>query len=139
MTGKPSGRPTLGVSTLVWHDGRVLLVRRQRPPLKDLWSLPGGHLEFGERLVDAAAREVREETGIEVGELRQLEIVEIVGGSTERSDAYHYVLVVFGGRFLAGSVAAGDDAADARFVPREEFDRLPMTDDTRRIVTKRPE
>ena len=144
MTGKPfPARPGVGVSTLVWHDGRVLLVRRRRPPLQDLWSLPGGHVEFGERLADAARREVREETGIEVADLRQLEVVELMGGLADPLPAgqspYHYILVVFAARFAAGSVTAGDDAAAARFVAPTEFDELAMTDDTRRIVTRLPE
>jgi ADP-ribose pyrophosphatase YjhB (NUDIX family) len=144
MTGKPfPARPGVGVSTLVWHDGRVLLVRRRRPPLQDLWSLPGGHVEFGERLADAARREMREETGIEVADLRQLEVVELIGGSGDSRSggepAYHYILVVFAGRFAAGQVTAGDDAAAARFVAPAEFDELAMTDDTRRIVTRVPE
>jgi ADP-ribose pyrophosphatase YjhB (NUDIX family) len=138
---QPPTRPSLGVSALVWHEGRVLLVRRGRPPLQGLWSLPGGHVEFGERLAEAAAREVREETGLTIADLRQIDIAEIVG--TENTGAignppaaHHFVLVVFAAELRSGTLSAGDDAAEARFVAPPEFDELPMTDDTRRLVAK---
>ena len=57
--------PRLGVSACVWRDGKVLIARRAKPPLKGVWSLPGGHVEWGEALRDAARRELKEETGIE--------------------------------------------------------------------------
>jgi ADP-ribose pyrophosphatase YjhB (NUDIX family) len=132
-------RPALGVSTRVWSAGRVLLVRRGRPPLKDLWSLPGGHVEFGETLADAAAREVREETGILVGDLRMIDVAEILDEAADHPPHYHYVLIVFSGRVLSGCAAAGDDAAEVRWVAPEDFDELPMTGDTRRLVAQLPE
>jgi len=140
MAGKPApDRPALGVSALVWHDGRVLLVRRGRPPLKDLWSLPGGHVEFGESLRDAVTREVHEETSIEIGGLRRIDVVEIVGRASAETPASHHVLIVFSGEARSGRPVAGDDAAEARFVAPEEFDELPMTDDTRRLLGRVPE
>ena len=134
---QPPTRPALGVSALVWHDSRVLLVRRGRPPLKGLWSLPGGHVEFGESLEQAVGREVREETGLDIGALRRIDVVEIIGNVGTPSP-HHHVLIVFAAELRAGILAAGDDAAEARFVAPAEFDELPMTDDTRRLVATGP-
>jgi ADP-ribose pyrophosphatase YjhB (NUDIX family) len=134
---QPSSHPRVGVSALVWHEGRALLVRRGRSPLKDLWSLPGGHVEFGEPLEHAVAREVREETGLEIAVGRRLDVVEIIGTGGV-SPAYHYVLVVFAGALRSGTPLAGDDAAEARFVAPAEFAGLSMTEDTRRLVTVGP-
>ena len=130
-------RPALGVSALVWHEGRVLLVRRGRPPLKDLWSLPGGHVEFGESLEQAVCREVREETGLDIAVLRRIDVVEIIADAGAPSP-HHYVLIVFAAELRAGTLLAGDDAAEARFVAPAEFDELPMTDHTMRLVAKGP-
>jgi 8-oxo-dGTP diphosphatase len=121
-------RPSLGVSTLVRREGAVLLVRRARPPLQGQWALPGGHVERGERLAEAAAREVREETGVSVTNLRHIDFAEIVLADS------HHVVVVFAGDWRAGEPNARDDAAEARFVPDAEAASLPLTDDTRRIV-----
>ena len=134
---QPPTRPALGVSARVWHDGRVLLVRRGRAPLKGLWSLPGGHVEFGESLEQAVRREVREETGLDVAVLRRIDIAEIIGGAGTPSP-HHYVLIVFAAEIRRGTLLAGDDAAEARFVAPAEFDELPMTDDTRRLVATGP-
>jgi 8-oxo-dGTP diphosphatase len=130
------GRPVLGVSVLVRDGGRVLLVQRARPPLQGYWSLPGGHVESGEMLKQAAAREVREETGIAVDELRQIDVAEIIGGDERSGTLHHFVLVVFAGRAAPGTPVAGDDAAKARWVEQSELDGLKMTDDTRRLVVR---
>ncbi len=132
-----AARPVLGVSVLVQDGGRVLLVKRGRPPLQGLWSLPGGHVEGGEKLTQAAAREVREETGVEVGDLRQIDIAEIIGRDDAGGVAWHFVLVVFAGPPVSGTAVAGDDAAEVRWVGPEEFDGLQMTDDTRRLVMRK--
>ena len=103
-------RPTIGVSTVVLRGDAVLLVRRARPPFEGLWSLPGGRLEFGERLVDGATREVREETGFALDAVRFVDLHEIVG------EAAHVVIAVFVAHASGNTTpVAGDDASDARF------------------------
>jgi 8-oxo-dGTP diphosphatase len=125
----PSRRPLLGVSALVRRNGQVLLVRRGRPPSAGMWSLPGGKVEFGERLEAAAIREIREETGIAIDRLQRIDMAEIIG-----MPDWHAVLVVFSGRYVAGEAVAGDDAAEARWVDREGLTRLALTEDSRRVI-----
>jgi 8-oxo-dGTP diphosphatase len=132
-------RPRLGVSVLVRHDGRVLLVKRGREPFKGFWSLPGGHVEGGETLAEAAAREVREETGVEVDGLLQIDFAEIIQREAGGGIADHIVLVVFGGAYRSGAAAAGDDAADARWVEPSEFTGLQVTEDARRVIANHAE
>jgi ADP-ribose pyrophosphatase YjhB (NUDIX family) len=119
---------------MVWHLGRVLLVRRGRPPFKGLWSLPGGLVEPGERLEAAATRETQEETGVTVGDLRPLDHAEIIDSNAEVGGRYHYVLIVFGGAYRSGTVLAGDDADEARWVAKTELAGLLLTDDTGRMI-----
>lgn len=127
-------RPVLGVSTLVRHRGRTLLVRRGRPPLAGYWALPGGRVEIGEALAAAAIREVREETGVTVHDLRQIDLAEIIQADGAGGVALHFVLVVFQAEFQSGVPAAGDDAAEARWVPAAEMPALMLTEDTKRII-----
>ncbi len=127
-------RPTLGVSTLVRRGGAVLLVKRGQPPLAGQWALPGGHVERGERLADAARREVREETGVTVGDLTQIAVSEIIVPGETNAIASHYVLVVFRGEYAAGEPVAGDDAEVAQFVPDAEIASLPLAGDVGRII-----
>lgn len=126
-----SNRPVLGVSTLVVDGGRVLLVKRGKAPLLGFWSLPGGHLEMGETLAAAAAREVIEETGIAVRDLKQIETVEIIDGGA----GSHIVLVVFRGEG-SGAPVAGDDAAEARWVALGDVAALHMVEETKRLIAR---
>ncbi|MCX5744937.1 MAG: NUDIX hydrolase [Proteobacteria bacterium] len=115
--------PTIAVAAFVFDAaGRILLIERGKPPGLGLWSVPGGRLEPGETIAAAVAREVREETGlaIEVGPLT--EVVERI------SPAFHYVILDHVARVTGGTLAACDDARDARFVADPELARLPLTD-----------
>jgi 8-oxo-dGTP diphosphatase len=126
-------RPVLGVSTAVFRDGRVLIVRRGKGAYRDLWSLPGGHVEFGEPLTAAAAREVLEETGLEVEITGFVDFLEILPGPTV---SRHYVLAVFRGEARAGEPVARDDAAEARFADPEALVALPTTPGLADIVRR---
>ena len=106
--------PEVCVGAVVVSAGHLLLVRRGRPPGEGAWSVPGGRVEAGEKLSAAVRREVLEETGIEV------ELGTLVGWAEQIGEAHHFVIL----DFLATpcdaglpTLAAGDDAADARWVP----------------------
>jgi ADP-ribose pyrophosphatase YjhB (NUDIX family) len=129
-------RPLIGVSALVRRDGKVLLVRRDRPPFAGKWSLPGGLVEAGERLEDAVVREVREETGLVVARPRRIDVEEAIDRDESGRTAGHYVLVVFAADDPAGAIHAGDDAAEARWVDAAEAGRLPLTEGTARVLAK---
>jgi len=106
-------RPLVGVGVAVIDQGRILLVRRANDPGRGLWAVPGGKVEVGERLTEAAAREVREETGLLV------EVGELVWAGEHISDQFHIVLIDFLGTLIGGDLAAGDDADRAEWVPLE--------------------
>jgi 8-oxo-dGTP diphosphatase len=120
-----SARPELCVGALVLVDGRILLIRRGRPPGRDRWSLPGGRVERGETLAEALRREVLEETGIEVlaGDL--------VGWVERIAAGYHFVILDFSAAPAGAATpdpVAGDDAAEARWVPLGELGSLALVD-----------
>jgi len=129
-------RPILGVSVLARQGARVLLVRRARPPLADTWALPGGKVEPGERLSEAAAREVREETGMVVEPLRAIDFAEIIDRDNSGTVVSHYVVVVFEGEVLSGRLAAGDDAAEVKWASAADRRTMTLTKDTARVLSR---
>jgi ADP-ribose pyrophosphatase YjhB (NUDIX family) len=99
--------------------GRLLLIRRGRPPAAGLWSLPGGRIEPGETSAEAAAREVREETGLEV-EIGPVVITAVIWDSG-------YRVQDFAARVVGGELRAGDDAVDVRWVDESDLATLPLS------------
>jgi ADP-ribose pyrophosphatase YjhB (NUDIX family) len=128
--------PLIGVGAVIVEDGRALLIRRGTPPLLGEWSLPGGVLECGESLRDAVVREVHEETGltVEVGEM--LGVYERVIRADDGRVRYHYVLIDFLCRRIAGEMKAGSDAAEAGWFRREELPALKLAYDADDVVRK---
>ncbi|WP_339913912.1 NUDIX hydrolase [uncultured Brevundimonas sp.] len=126
----PPPVPAVGVVCL--RGEQVLLIRRGTPPMVGSWSLPGGRVEPGERVMDAALRELREETGV-TAELTGL--IDVVDGIFPDSGR-HYVLIDYAARWLSGEPVAGDDALEARFVPLADVDRLVSWSETRRVIAE---
>jgi 8-oxo-dGTP diphosphatase len=112
--------PVVGVGGVVVRDGRVLLVRRGKPPLYGRWLVPGGTVELGETLEAALVRELREETGLEVEPLEVLSVLDRI----ERDGpevVYHYVIVDYLCRSESGEATAGSDALEVVWVGKAEL------------------
>ena len=138
MTGslQASARsPVLGVGAVIWNDkDEVVLIRRGKEPRQDQWSIPGGHLEWGESLHDAVLREVREETALTVEIAGLIDTVDLIMQDPSGEVTRHYVLIDFATRAVAGELRAGSDAAEARWVAFSALSDYPLWSETRRII-----
>jgi 8-oxo-dGTP diphosphatase len=113
----------------------VLLIRRGNPPRQGDWSIPGGRLEWGEKVINAALRELAEETGVHAEILGLIEVVDGIFTSRTSGDVTrHYVLIDYVARYRSGVVRAGDDASDACFVALETLETYDLWDETTRII-----
>jgi 8-oxo-dGTP diphosphatase len=126
--------PLVGAGAIIIEADRVVLVKRGHPPLAGEWSIPGGVLEVGETLRQAAVREALEETGlrVQVGEL--LGVYDRILRDADGRVRYHYVLIDFLCRRIAGEFAAADDAAEARWFNRAELSGLGLAEDTAEVI-----
>lgn len=131
----PPRSPAVGVGVVCFRGAdEVLLVRRARPPREGEWSLPGGRLEWAERLQDAATRELSEETGVSADIVGLLDVVDGLFTGKHAQVEHHFVLVDFLAEWTAGEPHAADDAAEAAFVPLDQALRLVSWDETRRVI-----
>jgi len=128
--------PLIGVGAIIIEDDRAVLVKRAHPPIQGQWSIPGGVLEVGELVRDAAVREAREETGliVEPGEL--LGVFDRVLRDAEGRVQYHYVLIDFLCRMVGGELRAASDAAEVRWFKRDELPALNLAPDTHAVILK---
>ncbi len=126
-------RPIVGVGVVVWRRDKVLLVQRGKEPNKGQWSIPGGAQQLGETVFAAGAREVREETGLQV---KILGLVDVVDGimTEEGRVVYHYTLVDLVAESPEGKAVAADDAAAVGWFTLEELSALNLWSETERII-----
>jgi ADP-ribose pyrophosphatase YjhB (NUDIX family) len=126
--------PFVGVGAIIIENDRVVLVKRGQPPLEGEWSIPGGVLEVGEMLREAAVREAWEETSLKVEPGELLGVYDRVLRDDSGRTLYHYVLIDFLCRPLEGTPEAGGDAAEARWFSREEIQDLNLASDTAEVI-----
>ncbi|HEX8164474.1 MAG TPA: NUDIX hydrolase [Beijerinckiaceae bacterium] len=120
-------RPFLAASAAVFRDGRVLIAARARPPMERLYSLPGGLVEPGETLGEAALRELREEVGIEADLIGFVDHVEIVERDGDGRVRHHFVVCAHAARWRSGEPRIGLEASDVAWVREDEIARFRTT------------
>lgn len=124
VTGTDRSATVLAASVVVVVDGRVLLVRRANEPGAGLWSVPGGSVDPGETLQEAAAREALEEAGLEVAVGRELWVLTVPKGDGQQYEIHDFAATVTG-----GSLRAGDDATAVGWFSLDEMENMQLTDD----------
>ena len=129
-------KPIVGVGAVVLDGDRVLLVKRGREPLKGQWSLPGGRVELGETLESAIAREVLEETGLEVEVGPIVDVIDRIGRDSSGVVTDHFVLVDFVCRATGGSVQGASDADAAEWVAVRDLETRGVASITATVIRK---
>lgn len=133
MTTTPI-RPVLAVSTAIFHDGKVLLARRGAAPMRGLWSLPGGKIEPGETMAEAAAREVLEEVGVRCRILGVAGALDIIRRDEQGNVLAHYVVISHAGLWLDGEPTTGPEAAEIGWFDPDVVPESQATDGLAGIV-----
>lgn len=147
--------PRIGVGGVVIRDGRALLIRRGTEPLKGEWSIPGGMLDVGETLAEGVARELLEETGLEVRVVELIEVFERIFYAEAESKAsgvslkevvnlkngkpaplYHFVIHDYLCESAEGTPRPGGDVTDVAFASENDLGQYHLTATATRIIKK---
>ena len=136
-------RPVVGVGGVVIENGRALLIRRGSEPLQGQWSIPGGTLELGESLQQGVARELREETGLEVRVLDLIEVFDRVfpydssaPHGRNAKPRFHFVIVDYLCERISGQPRAGSDVTDVASATEAELAQYHLTETATRVLQK---
>ena len=119
--------PRVAVGAIVIKDSEVLLVRRANAPAQDVWAIPGGSVNLGESLQQAAEREIREETSVRIRAGEPVFTFDYIDRDTAGRVRFHYVIVDLMADYICGEPQPGDDAADARWVSAEAIKMLKVS------------
>jgi 8-oxo-dGTP diphosphatase len=136
-------RPVIGVGGVIIDRGRAVLIRRGSEPLLGEWSIPGGTLEIGETLEEGVARELLEETGIEVRVLELIEVFDRIyrengpaGATEKKKPRFHYVIADYLCECIGGEPRAGSDVTDLAFAREDELAKFQLTETATRVLKK---
>tara|TARA_B110000438_G_C15385449_1_gene466670 strand:+ start:73 stop:561 length:489 start_codon:yes stop_codon:yes gene_type:complete len=147
----PLEQPVIAVGIVTFKDDKILMIRRGKPPRKGQWSIPGGKQKLGETWRAAAAREVKEETGIDIEVLGLIDVVDAIiydeqtpktkekplkNNIDNKSIIFHYTLVDCVAEWVSGTVNAGSDAAHAEWLSLPQIKKLDLWSETLRIINE---
>lgn len=135
--GNYPDHPTLAVGAVVFKDQQILLVKRGKAPAKGMWSIPGGSVELGETLKQAAEREILEETGIRINAGEPVYSFEVIEYDDTGKIRFHYYIIDLDCKFENGQIKPGDDAADARWISEKNLDLLQINPKTRELLHRK--
>jgi len=127
-------RPQVAVGAFVVKENTILLVKRKRPPGEGLWAIPGGRVELGETLQEAAEREVKEETGITIKAGSVVYAFDFIEYDDMGKTRFHYIIVDLLADYISGDPTAGDDASEVRWFNSEELISLPASESTMKAL-----
>lgn len=133
MSEYPS-KPEVAVGALVLRDNKVLLVKRNHPPAEDLWAVPGGRINVGETLQEAAVREIKEETGLDIIPGQPIYSFDAIHRDEDGKVKFHYVIIDLLAECKSGTPKAGDDASEVGWFSAVDLNRIQMTEKTKRLV-----
>jgi ADP-ribose pyrophosphatase YjhB (NUDIX family) len=126
--------PLIGIGVIVLKGEEVLLIKRGRPPAQNQWSLPGGGQELGETAEAAARRELLEETGLAVGRLTLIDIVDSIHRDAHGFIQYHYTILDFAALYKGGTPQAASDVLDVAWVHLRDFETYQLWHEARRVI-----
>lgn len=128
--------PRSAVGAIVIRDDEVLLVKRSNPPGQGLWSIPGGCVELGETLQEAAEREIQEETGIIIRAKKPVYTFDVIERDNQGRTRFHYVIVDLLADYVSGKPNPRSDVSEARWVTSRELEGLPVSRITKEVLKK---
>lgn len=126
--------PQPAVGAVVFRQGRVLLVRRAKDPAAGTWAIPGGRVRLGETLQQAAEREIFEETGLTVKAGAPVYTFDVIERDPAGRVRFHYVIVDLAAEYVAGDLAAGDDALEAGWFGPDQWQTIAINPSTLRFL-----
>ena len=129
-------RPVVAVGVILLDGDRILLIQRAKPPAVGKWSVPGGKVELGESLEEAALRELREETNLSCTLGPIVEVLDRVVKNAQNQIEFHYVILDFVGRNPVGDLQHSNECLDARFVAFDDLEKYDLTDGLMEVIVR---
>ncbi len=128
--------PRVGVGVVLLRGDRVLLVKRGSEPAKGEWSVPGGLIDVGETVEQAAHRELYEECGVTADIIKVIDIFEFIEPGENHKIKYHFIVIEILARYVGGRVRAASDAADAKWLRLDDLESVQCSNKIKKLVRK---